>query len=143
VSESPFFYLTLDQVEELHDLAVEGFGGRPGVLNPDNLQLACQAPYDVWQQERGDLWEQAAAYACTIIQHPPYHDGNKRTALACTLVFLEVNGYDQHDFHEGTLFEAISWLARNELDRRNFAQYLRDAYHGASGIWAEDTGPGG
>ena len=137
MSESPFFYLTLEQVEELHNLALEGFGGHPGILEQGNLQLACRAPHDVWQYERGDVWEQAAAYAHSIIQNPPYHDGNKRTALACTLVFLEVNGYDQHNFHEGNLLEALSWLGRNELDRRNFAQYLRDAYDGTRGIWAE------
>ena len=76
----------------------------------------------------------AAAYAQSIVQSRPYHDGNRRTALACALVFLDVNGYDRHAFNQDNLVEAITWLAKSELDRDNFAQYLRDAYAGPN--WA-------
>jgi death-on-curing protein len=141
VSESPFLYLTVEQIETLHAIAIEEFGGRPGILDVSKLQLVARVPYDVWLLEGGDIWEQAAAYAHSLTHHPPYQDGNKRTALACTIAFLEINGCDQHNFAEGNLFEAIVWLGKHELTRRSFAQYLRDAYDGTTGTWGDEDTP--
>ena len=36
----------------------------------------------------------AAAYTFHICQNRPYIDGNKRVALASSLVFLDINGYE-------------------------------------------------
>lgn len=142
MSESPFLYLTIEQIQALHAIAIEEFGGRPGLMDGSNLQMAARVPYDVWLLDGGDIWEQAAAYAYSITHHPPYHDGNKRTALACALAFLEINGCNQHNFDEENLFEAIGWLGKHELTRRAFAQYLRDAYDGTRGTWGEETPEG-
>ena len=139
MSESPFLYLSVEQIQALHAVALEEFGGRSGLIDASNLQMAAHVPYDVWLFDGGDIWEQAAAYAYSITHHPPYQDGNKRTALVCALVFLEINGCDQHSYEERNLFEAISWLGRHELSRLAFAQYLRDAYDGTSGTWGEDV----
>jgi death-on-curing protein len=39
-----------------------------------------------------DAVEMAAAYLFYLCRNHPFVDGNKRTALACCLVFLESNG---------------------------------------------------
>jgi len=44
-----------------------------------------------------DLYEQAAAYAFHICQNHPFVDGNKRTALATSLVFLALHGIELED----------------------------------------------
>ena len=39
-----------------------------------------------------DLWMMAAAYLFHLVQNHPFVDGNKRTGLLSTLVFLALNG---------------------------------------------------
>jgi death-on-curing protein len=39
------------------------------------------------------LPEKAAAYLFHVVKNHAFVDGNKRTGLACALVFLELNGY--------------------------------------------------
>ena len=36
----------------------------------------------------------AAAYAWGLLKNHPFFDGNKRTALAALVVFLDLNGWD-------------------------------------------------
>lgn len=43
------------------------------------------------------IFDQAAAYAFHVCQNHPFIDGNKRTALACALVFLDLNEVELHD----------------------------------------------
>jgi death-on-curing protein len=40
-----------------------------------------------------DLWSKAAALMHSLIRNHPFVDGNKRTALAATGIFAELNGY--------------------------------------------------
>jgi death-on-curing protein len=72
-----------------------------------------------------DIYEMAAAYAFHICQNHPFIDGNKRTALASALVFLEVNGSSISD-SEGRLYEATMDLASGKLKKEEFANILRN-----------------
>lgn len=40
-----------------------------------------------------DVISKAACYLRSFAMNHPFHDGNKRTALLATIVFLEMNGY--------------------------------------------------
>lgn len=40
-----------------------------------------------------DVISKAACYMRSFAMNHPFHDGNKRTALLATMVFLEMNGY--------------------------------------------------
>ncbi|EOQ90771.1 toxin-antitoxin system, toxin component, Fic family [Leptospira yanagawae serovar Saopaulo str. Sao Paulo = ATCC 700523] len=46
------------------------------------------------------LFDKAAAYLYYLCKNHPFLDGNKRVALASTLVFLDINGYDLLDPNE-------------------------------------------
>jgi death-on-curing family protein len=60
----------------------------------------------------GDHYEMAAAYAYHLCQNHPFIDGNKRTALAAALVFLELNGITILD-PRGRLKNVAGLLAEN------------------------------
>jgi death-on-curing protein len=128
-------YLSAVQIDKFHEMVLDRFGGQSGTRNYAGLKLACAAPISIARDENADLFEQAAAYAFSIIQNHPYYDGNKRTGLIAALVFLGLNGHGDHSYYEPLLQEAVIYLAEKKLTRLEFAQYLRQAYDGTRGTW--------
>jgi death-on-curing protein len=59
-----------------------------------------------------------------LSQNQPFLDGNKRTAAATMLVFLDINGYtfEPSDDEIAERFEA---LAEHRLDRRAFSAWVQ------------------
>jgi death on curing protein len=128
-------YLSIVQIDTLHQMVLERFGGQAGTRNYASLKLACKAPIQIARDENGDLFEQAATYASSIILNHPYYDGNRRTGLMAALVFLGLNGCGNHKYYEPLLQEAVLYLADRKLTRVKFADYLRQAYDGTQGTW--------
>jgi death on curing protein len=137
VSDSPYLYLTIAQIRELHDSINQEFGDTDGLRGLASLDLSVQAPKNVAYFQDGDVFEQASAYACSIVQNNPLMDGNKRTALVVALVFLEVNGITDHEYNEPLLLQAMLYLAEGKMTADLFAQFLRDALSGTKGTWED------
>ena len=70
------------------------------------------------------IFEAAAAYAFHICNNHPFVDGNKRTALACAPVFLELNAIEIRD-SDGTLHAAMIDVASGRLSKQQLAHALR------------------
>ncbi len=102
-------------------MVLDRFGGGPGTRNYAGLKVACEAPVNIAQTENGDLFDQAAAYAFSIIQNHPYYDGNRSTGLTAALVFLGLNGCGNHKYYEPLLQEAVLYLAEQKMTRAQFA----------------------
>jgi death-on-curing protein len=64
----------------------------------------------------------AAAYAFHICQNHPFIDGNKRVALASSLVFLDINGYT-FNCKEEMVYEKIMNVAKGELNKEGLIKY--------------------
>jgi len=62
------------------------------------------------------IFHQAAAYLYLIIKNHPFVDGNKRTALATAVTFLEWNNMVFSPFHEDEVFDFINGLTMVEDD---------------------------
>ena len=58
----------------------------------------------------------ASAYAYHLCQNHPFIDGNKRVALACSLVFLDINGYE-FNCNEEVLYNEIMNVAKGEIKK--------------------------
>ncbi|MBI1884075.1 MAG: type II toxin-antitoxin system death-on-curing family toxin [Chlamydiae bacterium] len=119
-------FLTLAEVIMIHNNQIELYGGRGGVQDMRLLESALAQPQaqfqGVWLHP--DLFEMASAYAFHISQNHPFMDGNKRTALACALVFLEINGVSLLDPKQKLL--GAAWrLAGGELNKKKFSDLLR------------------
>jgi death on curing protein len=69
-------------------------GGAAGICDETLLESAVAAPQATMMGQPliSDPIEIAAAYLFYICRNHPFLDGNKRTALAACLVFLETNG---------------------------------------------------
>jgi death-on-curing protein len=64
----------------------------------------------------------AAAYAFHICQNHPFVDGNKRVALASSLVFLDINGYT-FNCKDEILYTEIMNAAKGEVKKEELIKY--------------------
>ena len=71
-----------------------------------------------------DLFAMAAAYLYHIALNHPFVDGNKRTALAVALTFLDING---HPISEPSplLYEATVAVTEGRMDKGQIVDLLR------------------
>ncbi|KAF0146456.1 MAG: death on curing protein [Nitrospirae bacterium] len=122
-------FLTLAEVTEIHADQISRYGGSSGIRDINLLSSAVAMPYASFSGDflHSDVYEMAAAYAFHISQNHPFIDGNKRTALATALVFLELNGISIADA-EGKLYKAMLSIASGKMDKPGFAEVLRNLH---------------
>jgi len=89
-------YLALEEVLELHRLALEQTGGLAGVLDLSGLESALAQPQMTFagQQLYPSLTEKAAALGFSVVCNHPFVDGNKRVGHAAMETFLVLNGWE-------------------------------------------------
>ena len=98
-------YLTINEVLLLHARLIQLTGGSRGVRDVGLLESALARPRATFGGDDlyPDLWTNEAALAHSLVQNHPFVDGNKRTALAATGIFLELNGYRLVSSNEGAV----------------------------------------
>ncbi len=119
-------FLTLAEVIEVHADQIEQYGGRDGIRDINLLSSAVAVPHATFSGDflHRDIFEMSAAYAFHVSQNHPFVDGNKRTALASALVFLEINGIGISD-PDDKLYESVIKLASGKMTKEEFALILR------------------
>src|SRR3990172_8386367 len=119
-------FLTLVEVVEIHADQIQHYGGSEGIRDMNLLSSAVAMPYASFSGRfiHSDLYEMAGAYAFHISQNHPFVNGNKRTALAAALVFLEMNGVTIRD-PGWKLYDVMVNLASGSLSKTGFAEVMR------------------
>ena len=86
-------HLSVEAVKAIHREVLVAHGGAAGIRDETLLESAVAAPQATMMGHPliSDPIEIAAAYLFYICRNHPFLDGNKRTALAACLVFLETN----------------------------------------------------
>ena len=121
-------FLMVEEVLELHEEALDAFGGSAGVRDQGLLASAVATPQASFGGEflHRDLFAMAAAYAFHLCKNHPFVDGNKRTAFYATLVFLERNGVAAPDEAGGErLADALIAIAEDRLGKDELRALLR------------------
>lgn len=123
-------FLTLSEILEIHKDLIETFGGSPGVRDLGLAESAVAMPQAGAQGEffHAFPFEIAAAYAYHIAQNHPFVDGNKRTAFASALTFLEINGFAVKG-GEDILENALREIASSKMSKESFAILLESVYN--------------
>jgi death-on-curing protein len=116
-------FLTLEDVLELHEMQLERYKGAVGIRDPGLLESAVMMPQASFggAYVHTDIYEMAAAYAFHIAENQPFIDGNKRTALAAALVFLDWHRIELGDSGD-ELYDAMILLAQKKLDKTGLAR---------------------
>jgi death-on-curing protein len=79
----------------LHAEQLAEHGGSEGIRDESLLDSALAKPKNVFAYaESPDLSSLAASYAYGIARNRAFVDGNKRTALVISILFLNRNGWD-------------------------------------------------
>jgi death on curing protein len=88
-------WLTAKAVQATHEELIARYGGISGLRDDGLLESAVARPQNLaaYRQEIS-VASLSAAYAWGLLRNHPFVDGNKRTALAAMVVFLELNGWE-------------------------------------------------
>lgn len=88
-------YLTPVQVLFLHSRLIDETGGIHSVRDLGMLLSAVARPQAQFEGKElyPELFDKAAALMDSLVRNHPFMDGNKRTAITATAIFLQLNGY--------------------------------------------------
>ena len=125
ISDEPR-WLTETMLLAIHAQQIERYGGAHGVLDENVVRSALARPLQRWAyDEDSDVADFAAAYLVGFARSQGFNDGNKRTGLACALVFLCLNGQDLH-VSPKELYAITMQAATGQADDQIVAAYLRE-----------------
>ena len=88
--------IAVKDVEEIHKILIDNFGGLQGIRDLGSLESALARPFQSFGND--DLYPspilKAAALLESILINHPFLDGNKRTAYTIVRLFLLSNNLD-------------------------------------------------
>lgn len=120
-------FLSVEQVERIHQTQIELFGGSPGLRDRALLESAVAAPSASFggQYLHADIFEMAAALLFALAKNHPFVDGNKRVATAAALTFLLTNGKEIAE-SEPDLGDLVIAVAEGRAGKNEIADFLRN-----------------
>jgi death on curing protein len=124
----PLTHLTASAVKAIHSEVLAAHAGSAGIRDEALLESAVAAPQATMMGQAliTDPIEIAAAYLFYICRNRAFIDGNKRTALASCLVFLQTN-----DLLPSAKLPIDEWeelvldVASGKIDREQTTRRLR------------------
>jgi death-on-curing protein len=109
----------------IHAQQVERYGGAHGVRDRGVVLPALARPGNRWSYDpAADLADLAASYLIGFAGSQGFTDGNKRTGLACALVFLALNDAPLH-VPPAELYTLTMAVANDKADAAAVAAYFR------------------
>ncbi len=129
--EKTFRFLTVAAVEAIYQEVLAAHGRVPGLRDRSLLEAAVAAPQAAYGGEAliKDVIDVAAAYLFYLCRNHPFNDGNKPTALAACLVFLEANEHLPDPDLPGERIDEwealIQEIAGSRVDRANASRRFR------------------
>jgi death-on-curing protein len=117
-------WLTEAALLGIHAEQIERYGGAHGILDKNVVLSALARPIHRWAYDpTADLADFAAAYLVGYARTQGFVDGNKRTGLACALVFLALNGAALR-VPGPELYALTMAVANNQADDTKVARFV-------------------
>ncbi|HMV10066.1 MAG TPA: type II toxin-antitoxin system death-on-curing family toxin [Cyclobacteriaceae bacterium] len=106
----------ISEVEQIHEILIERFGGAKGISDRGILESAIGRPFQTFDGK--DLYpgpvDKAAAIFESIISNHPFVDGNKRTAYVLMRLILKTNQLDI-DVDQDAKYDFVLQAASGQL----------------------------
>ena len=120
-------YLTTEEVLEIN---AEVMGGRHALRDRGLLESAVARPQAsaLGADAYPDLVSKAAALLHSLVLNHAFVDGNKRTAVLATLVFLDLNGYVVR-WRQHEVLDFVLRLADHQVEMDDVIAFLRARVH--------------
>ena len=118
-------FLDSERVIEIHDLIIRDTGGASGTLSEGTLDFCIQRHelYLYGLEIFPDVFQKAAALMHCIILFHPFVDGNKRTGIVVSSIFLENNNY-RLDYERSEAIPFTIKVAKGNAEILEVAQWL-------------------
>lgn len=113
-------------VIKLHDLLITKFGGLHGIRDNNLLKAALTRPFSGLANGTKfypTIIDQAGALLEALIEYHPFVDGNKRTALITTTLFLEENGL-HWEYSDDDIINFAIQIAKKELTTNQIREWI-------------------
>ncbi len=86
-------FISAEEIIRFHDKLLQVTPGVPGMPDPGRAEALLYRVLNKYEYEgMNDVWQLAAMHLLAISRGHIFNDGNKRTALFITLLFLKRNG---------------------------------------------------
>ena len=118
-------WLLPEVAQAVHKRQLAEHGGREGIRDAGLLEYALIPPQNLYAYTNGksSLTELAAAYAYGLARNHPFIDGNKRTALVLSLLFLKLNHRPVVTSQE-KLYTVFMALAQGQLSESELTDWF-------------------
>lgn len=119
-------YLSVVQLERLHQMQLQAFGGAAGLRDRGGLEAAAARPQMTFGGDDlyADVAAKAAALMHSIVMNHPFVDGNKRVGAMAAELFLVVNA-QRLEAPDEALVELAFAVARGEVSAEALAIWIR------------------
>ncbi|HEU5168080.1 MAG TPA: type II toxin-antitoxin system death-on-curing family toxin [Chitinophagaceae bacterium] len=118
--------IQVKEVELLHRILIDKFGGSHGIRDNAALESAIARPLQTF--DGNDLYpsvlEKAASLIESILVNHPFIDGNKRTGYTALRLYLIQNGLDITASHENK-YEFVINIASGTLKYKGILSWLK------------------
>lgn len=126
-AKSALRFLSRDAVVVLHRESLSEHGGIDGIRDEGLLQSALhRCVHKSNDEPDASVIELAASLAFGLAMNHAFNDGNERTAMIATFVFLEMNGY-RVEAPELEAYTMFIGLAAGEVRETELAAWLADS----------------
>jgi death-on-curing protein len=112
----------------IHDMQLAEHGGGAGLRDGNLLESALAKPENLAAYGEPDAAALAAAYGYGISRNHAFIDGNKRTALVATELFLQLNGWRLVVDDADCVLTMLA-VATGDITEDAFADWLRLHVH--------------
>jgi death-on-curing protein len=119
-------YLSVAQLEELHDMQLSNYGGGSGLQDREALEAAAARPAMTFGGEDlyPDIAAKAAALMHSLVRNHPFVEANERVGAHAALLFLSLNGA-QYEITLKNIEELPLSVAGGEFDAESLAIWFR------------------
>jgi len=117
--------ISLREVERIHEILIDKFGGATGIRDVGSLESAINRPYQTFDQRElyPDPIHKAAAIFESLISNHPFIDGNKRTAYVLMRLVLLENGLSLQA-EENEKYEFVIRASKGEIKFQEIREWL-------------------
>ncbi|QOI98561.1 MAG: type II toxin-antitoxin system death-on-curing family toxin [Flammeovirgaceae bacterium] len=119
--------IDINEVEKIHDILIDKFGGAKGIRDKGLLESAINRPYQTFdgQELYPDPIDKAAAIFESIIINHPFIDGNKRTAYVLMRLMLKTNNIDIH-LGQNDKYDFVLKAASGQVTFEQIKTWIKD-----------------
>jgi len=117
-------FLTLAEILLILEDQIRNYGGIYGVRDINLLSSAIYMPESSFDKKylHETIPAMAAAYVFHICQNHPFIDGNKRVALASSLIFLDINGCE-FNCDDKKLYNKIMDVSKGDTKKEDLIKF--------------------